>query len=524
MSYSQVNLVKNLNSTYNNGINSGSKLIAFNNKVVFSGAEGNASLNYELFESDGTSAGTVRIKDISPGNIASYPNSFYLWPNTGELYFSANGGVATSNFELWKSNGTDSGTIKISEFNTAGSSNPVQIIGYNNNLLMRANGTNIGVELAISNGTLAGSSILKDIYPGSISGVLNSGFPLDFIEFNGLVYFSARTDIVGTELWVTNGTAAGTVMVKDIQTNGSSDPKNFTIFNNKLYFTAKDGINGVEIWKTDGTAAGTVMANDVNVGGSAEPQNLTVVGGRLYFSAYSSTYGRELYYMNTAENVTFLRDIAAGSLDSNPKDLFEFNGNLYFTAGDGVNGKELWRTNGTILNTLLFKDINPSGSSNPSNFTVYNNKLYFTADNGSNGNEIWRTDGTSNGTEIVSNLNGNGSSDPESLLVVNDLLFFHARGGPTIGRELYTYHDPTLSIPENVFSTIKVFPNPTNSFFRIEANEIVDFVEVYDITGKKVKRCNNELNEYNVEDISPGLYFVKIQSENKENTLMLLKQ
>ena len=60
----------------------------------------------------------------------------------------------------------------------------------------------------------------------------------------------------GSELWKTDGTAAGTVLVKDIRSGASgSYPHNLTNVNGTLFFTANDGTNGYELWKSDGTAA-----------------------------------------------------------------------------------------------------------------------------------------------------------------------------------------------------------------------------------------------------------------------------
>ena len=63
-----------------------------------------------------------------------------------------------------------------------------------------------------------------------------------------------------------DGTADGTVMVKDINPGGSSVPLGFASVGNMLYFTANDGVNGRELWKTDGTSAGTVLVKDINSG------------------------------------------------------------------------------------------------------------------------------------------------------------------------------------------------------------------------------------------------------------------
>ncbi|MBR9970881.1 ELWxxDGT repeat protein [Magnetospirillum sulfuroxidans] len=85
------------------------------------------------------------------------------------------------------------------------------------------------------------------------------------------MYFSASGDTGGTELWKSDGTAVGTVMVKDICPGSlGSNPTYLLNINGTLYFAASDGTNGRELWKSDGTAVGTVMVKDIYVGGGNE--------------------------------------------------------------------------------------------------------------------------------------------------------------------------------------------------------------------------------------------------------------
>ena len=84
-------------------------------------------------------------------------------------------------------------------------------------------------------------------------------------------------------MWKTEGTAAGTVMVKDINSgSGKSNPSELTAIGNTLYFRANDGNNGRELWKSDGTAAGTVMVKDI-YGGNYEgfPNSITTIDNTL---------------------------------------------------------------------------------------------------------------------------------------------------------------------------------------------------------------------------------------------------
>jgi ELWxxDGT repeat protein len=96
-----------------------------------------------------------------------------------------------------------------------------------------------------------------------------------------------------------DGTDAGTVMIKNINTGiNSSDPAYLTVINGIVYFAANDGSNGNELWKTDGTEAGTVMVKNINtVGNQHNPTLLTNVNGILYF--YRGLMGlKEMNYGN----------------------------------------------------------------------------------------------------------------------------------------------------------------------------------------------------------------------------------
>jgi trimeric autotransporter adhesin len=117
---------------------------------------------------------------------------------------------------------------------------------------------------------------------------------------DGNVYFAATAaDGTARELWKSNGTEAGTVMVKDIKPGASSSPSYITNVNGTLYFAANDGVHGTELWKSDGTEAGTVMVKDINPSGGSFPEDLTNVNGALYFTADDGVHGPELWVCKT---------------------------------------------------------------------------------------------------------------------------------------------------------------------------------------------------------------------------------
>nr|NCS42022.1 hyalin [Microcystis aeruginosa BS13-10] len=161
-------------------------------------------------------------------------------------------------------------------------------------------------------------------------------------------FFNANDGVNGEELWKSDGTAAGTVLVKDIRPGYSGfGPRYLTAVGNTLFFTADDGVNGTELWKSDGTAAGTVLVKDIRPGLSTSyPFSLTAVGNTLYFRAYDGVNGYELWKSDgTAAGTVLVKDILPGPIGSNPNYLTAVGNTLFFTANDGVNGWELWALN-----------------------------------------------------------------------------------------------------------------------------------------------------------------------------------
>jgi ELWxxDGT repeat protein len=409
-----------------------------NGTLFFSATDG--VNGQELWKTDGTAAGTVLVKDILGGAGGSNPQS--LINVNGMLFFMADDGVDGA--ELWKSDGTAAGTMLVKDILAgAGSSNPRRLMNVNGTLFFSASDGVNGEEPWKSDGTAAGTVLLKDILAGAGSS-LPTGL-VNATNVNGTLFFSASDGVNGQELWKTDGSAAGTVLVKDILAGaGNSNPQFLTNVNGTLFFSASDGIgvNGRELWKSDGTAAGTVLVKDISPGDST-PSHLTNVNGTLVFTASTAASGRELWKSDgTAAGTVLVKDIMAGTGDSliSPSELTltNVNGTLFFSASDGVNGEELWKTDGTAAGTVLVKDIAAGvEDSFPSSFTNVNGTLFFSATDGVNGQELWKSDGTAAGTMLVKDiLAGAGGSDPFGFMNMNGTLFFQANDGVS-GIELW---------------------------------------------------------------------------------------
>ena len=372
------------------------------------------------------------LKDINPGSASS--NICYLTDVDNTLFFAANNGV--NGMELWKTNGTDYGTVLVKDINPG---SPSSSIGYltqvNQTLFFVANNGNTGTELWKSDGTDAGTTMVKDIRPGSMGSN-----PSALANVNGLLYFAADDGVNGVELWKTDGTVAGTSMVKDINPySGSSYPQSLANVNGVLFFSADNGAKGMELWKTDGTAAGTVIVKDIWSGtNGGYPAELVNVNGTLFFSASNGTKGTELWKSDgTATGTVMVKDIWPNSGESYPFGLKNVNGVLFFSADNGSKGAELWKSDGTAAGTVLVKDVWPGATSGTvGNFSKVLNKLIFTGNDGVNGYKTWQSDGSDAGTAIATDIGNPGNGDMQEVIETDNNIFASIRQ-TDIGRELW---------------------------------------------------------------------------------------
>src|SRR5206468_3051891 len=84
-------------------------------------------------------------------------------------------------------------------------------------------------------------------------------------------------------------------LLKDIAPLPASRPSLAAEVNGTLFFSAEDALHGRELWRSDGTAAGTVLVKDILPGlAGSNPNNLMDVNGTLFFSADNGVSGTEL--------------------------------------------------------------------------------------------------------------------------------------------------------------------------------------------------------------------------------------
>jgi len=174
--------------------------------------------------------------------------------------------------------------------------------------------------------------------------------------------------------------------------------------NGRLFFAADDGMAGLELWTSDGTAAGTRLVKDIDPGiaGSA-PEFLTNVNGTLFFRVEGPAGRFDLWKSDGTAGGTVPVKLQVGGLDA--VDLVNVNGTLFFDGNDGVAGMELWKSDGTAAGTMLVADLDPSGDGFPFELTNANGTLFFRAQDPALGEQLWTSDGTSAGTVRLTDIN-----------------------------------------------------------------------------------------------------------------------
>ncbi|MBX9737021.1 MAG: hypothetical protein K2X32_08850, partial [Phycisphaerales bacterium] len=280
--------------------------------------------------------------------------------------------------------------------------------------------------------------VMIDVNPYSTTAADSS--PANFARLGNSVLFAANDGTNGLELWISDGTAVGTVLLKNINAGAGvgSSPANLTSFGSRVVFTADDSINGRELWITDGTEAGTVLVKDIRPGvsGATFSSGFGVVGtfgtpgSFISFGASDGTIGTEPYVTDgTTAGTVLLGDLRPGATGSNASGFFASGSKVYFLANDGgAFGNELWSTDGTIPGTVRITDIAPGTlSSGFSIDLVVNGWAYGSgATSGSDG-EPTVVNLTTLQTRRLNDIRpGTSSSLPQEFVAIGSDVYFRA--------------------------------------------------------------------------------------------------
>lgn len=453
-------------------------LVAAGSRVFFSADDGSGP---SVWTSDGSAAGTVKLPITNPGTMI---------PMGSRVYFSY--ADSAHGAELWSSDGTIAGTGLVSNINPgSASSSPVPLATIGSTLLLSADDGFHGRELWKSDGTASGTALASDLntapLPGSVSQFFSAGGKLYYnsqdgefyatdgsldgatalgsvtiaptqpVTIGATTYFSSWSGGASSAagLWKTDGTAAGTSLVKSL-----SSVSNLVVYQGKVLFTAGNpgASTDDELWSSDGTAAGTVQVQPTSRV-ILNPSRLAVAGNEVYVVAENDAGPATLLWktdgtsagttpVQTFDNITAIKPLADssvlvlggthvwrtdgtaagtidlmsdGTLSADPGFLATMGQMGYYIARDVKHIPVLYRTDGTIAGTHPIAALGGAGDtfSYP---TPLGSRLLFAQNTGMAPVELWSSDGTAGGTRTIGRFEDIGPS----FAVVGSVAYFDA--------------------------------------------------------------------------------------------------
>jgi ELWxxDGT repeat protein len=503
------------------------------------------SIGKQLWKSDGTDPGTVMVKDFSPGGVTTTFSNTFIGNGT-YTFFLANDG--TNGLELWRTDGTTANTIRLTDINPGvsdgfnlytGGIPDWGVYGFNNNIYFQPSTT--GTKLYKSDGTIGGTGLLTDINPSNYTSI---GLTEAVIVGNELVFAA------NGELYKTNGTAAGTVLVKDINPGpGFSNPKIFYprdnfgngytpgLFGGGRFFLAADnGTNGLELWISDGTTAGTNLVKDINTGaGSSLIGNGSGNGDRYFYSKYKffiaasdGTNGIEAWQSDgTAAGTGMISDIYPGATSSNP-DFFgvaEASNKLVFKGAD-AGGNNIYVLNATVTPfPLSLTDFNAQlkGAEVALNWTTQNeiSVANFNVQRSITGKDFLS----------VAKVNAVGSTSQQNYsytdreLAKNSILYYRLEVVDKDGKLSYSKIQ-TIKLKQSFDFSL----TSTKNEVVVNLGDVTGSVsvKVSDANGRtqlqqKQKISSGELIKISTTNLSSGIYFVTVEYDGNIQTKRLIK-
>jgi ELWxxDGT repeat protein len=397
-----------------------------------------------LFRTDGTRGGTRLLSaeatraqrfTLAGGRLFFATADDEVYPGTSYWYVRPSG--------VWSTDGTAAGTTPSSR--QVVTWNPVGPLGDAGGAVLFGGADSIpryyggpDVEPWLARPGSAGR--VKDLYRFAVETghhhicVPGGSHPGPGVAVGGVLLFAADDGRSGRELWASDGTAAGTRLVADInplhspdppepdcdyraETPLGSDPRELVSLPGGAIFTADDGVHGREIWRTNGTPAGTrLIANLVPGADSAAPHDLVAWRNRVYFFAALPGGGEGLWRTDgTARGTVLVHALMLAGLPSWGTRLTVAGDRLFFAVYNESTGTELWTSRGDAASTRLVADLRPGApGSFPQALTAAGTgRVVLAADDGQTGQEPWISDGTAAGTARLGDINpGRDASAP----------------------------------------------------------------------------------------------------------------
>lgn len=419
----------------------------------------------ELWRTDGSADGTVRL--VAPG----LPSLGALGAGAGRAFF---GGPANEqDAELWTSDGTSAGTRLvtdlISDHATTASSYPRELVVAGGRLYFTAVNSDLGPQLWTSDGTGAGTSLVREI---GREGYLQNLSELT--PYRGALFFSvSRPNAIGsTGLWRSDGTPPGTMPAQpswpdstvsrltiagdhlyflgasaglrpgvcrsegdrdDARCGGSFRAvREMVAFGDRVLLSAAGSDAGVEPWISDGTPEGTALVRNIAVapGVGSEPSHLQTIGDAAFFVTASDSGGSLLWRTDGSEAGTeAIEEWAAEPGGAPVVQMVASGAHLFLAVAPVEGGSALWVSDGRPGGTELVRRFDPSTDPGGGMVLVpFGNRVLMSVDDGAHGTELWVSDGSGPGTRLLRDLRpGARASSPGFFTGLDNRVAFAAR-------------------------------------------------------------------------------------------------
>ncbi|MBS0377450.1 MAG: cadherin-like domain-containing protein [Proteobacteria bacterium] len=304
-----------------------------------------------LFSSDGTTAGTKQLAQIDGVGVLTYQAGPLFLSAGTKSYFVAN--TTAAGQQVWVTDGSSTGTHQVTNILSTDQT-------YGTPILLGIIGTNLVFAQIVSDNTM--------------------------------------------QLFLTDGTAAGTTALSSFAQNQYSMVSGSIALNDKVYVALESGRSCCtpDLWATDGTVAGTVMI-DSNEGFPTfhlQPSAFEPFGQSVALLTDTENQGVQLSTVDTATNaLTILGTSPPASYGST---IAAMDGFILYLSGSPNSGQQLWRSDGTLAGTSMVAGLGTgvqfSQLGQDIVMTRVGNHAVFQAENTQIGPQLWGSDGTAQGT------------------------------------------------------------------------------------------------------------------------------
>lgn len=469
-----------------------SRLIVLNNEILMFRYYGKA-----LYKTDGTNPATlVKQFNASPQYSSSV---LYDWvQNQGIIYFKiyeVPTSVAPPLHELWRTDGTDTGTYIIKSSNSYWNASSIATL-FNTTFFIGPD----SIYAILGNNQLVG--LISDYtFPNTTASNLNT-----YKQY--LLYNSSVNQRVNA--WDSQTNTFTPLMPIPSPSSGFTDEHFHSLEYHDTLYTFHPNINYL-YW----------LAPDLNyqvIDTAFHPYiYLGTSNNKMLFAANLSTdtLSTSLYSFDlTSKSIQLIQSNQL--LSVNPKGSILSNDTITFFGGDdGIHGTELWQTDGSSANTIMANDFSPGTASSRITYNsgylcdnfLYLQMLPYT---GSNGFHVW------DGSTLSTSPLFNPSEEPYEFVNINTEVYFNLRYFSGTVTSLYKFNCSTInSLGEQSSSQFEIYPNPATNSFTIHGSEknLIGKMRIINAIGICMKELTlqgtSSANQIDISNLSTGIYLIE---------------